>query len=160
MAERSLTGEGRPFVAVNIAMTADGKIAPDTRRFVPFGSERDQQLMMQLRSRADAVMAGAGTAGARKVTRGPGGKKYQRQRLEKGLAEYNLRVVVSRTGSIDPRAHIFSKRFSPILLLTTEAARTNLRALAKVVDGMFVSKGGVLDFAAALQWLNVTWGVK
>lgn len=160
MPKPSLTVDARPFVAVNIAMAADGKIAPDTRRFVPFGSRRDQQLMMELRSRADAVMAGAGTVGAGKVTLGPGGKKYQRKRLESGKAEYNLRVVVSRTGSISPRAHIFSKRFSPILLLTTEAAGSKLRALSKVVDGMFISKGDVLDFSAALRWLRTTWGVK
>src|SRR5687768_16250475 len=74
--------EERPFIAVNIAMTADGKIAPDTRRFHPFGSARDQQLMMELRSRADALMAGARTLGAANVTLGPGGKKYQRKRIE------------------------------------------------------------------------------
>ena len=160
MAGSLLPADVRPFVAVNIAMTADGKIARDTRQFVPFGSARDQELMMELRSRADAVMAGARTVSARKVTLGPGGKKFQRQRLEHGLAEYNVRVVVSRTGSISPRAHIFSKRFSPILLLTTEAARSKLLALSKVVDGMFVSRGDLLDFSAALRWLRISWGVK
>ena len=151
----------RPFVAVNIAMTADGKIAPDTRRFSPFGSERDQTLMMVLRSQMDAVMAGARTVGAGKVTLGPGGVRYQRQRLEGGLAEYNIRVIVSRTASISPKAHIFTQRFSPILLLTTEAAPpTRLKALTKVVDEMFTSPGADLDLAAALHWLRSKWGVK
>lgn len=151
----------RPFVAVNIAITADGKIAPDTRKFKPFGSERDQQHMMELRSQADAVMAGAGTVAKGKVTLGPGGEKYQQQRVENGLAEFNLRVIVSRTGSIDPRAYIFTKRFSPILLLTTgAAAAARLKTLSKVIDGMFVSPGATLDFAAALKWLREEWNVK
>jgi riboflavin-specific deaminase-like protein len=151
----------RPFVAVNIAITADGKIAPDTRRFRPFGSARDQEMMMELRSRADAVMAGAGTVGAGKVTMGPGGKKYQQLRLENGLAEYNLRVVVSRTASLSPRAHLFSKRFSPVLLLTTEAApAARLKALGEAVDDLFISPGAELDLGAALQWLRAKWGVK
>lgn len=151
----------RPFVAVNIAITADGKIAPDTRRFRPFGSARDQEMMMELRSRADAVMAGAGTVGAGKVTMGPGGKKYQQLRLENGLAEYNLRVVVSRTASLSPRAHLFSKRFSPILLLTTEAAPAGrLKALGEAVDDLFISPGAELDLGAALKWLRTKWGVK
>lgn len=151
----------RPFVAVNIAMTADGKIAPDTRRFRPFGSERDQTLMMELRSQMDAVMAGARTAGAPRVTLGPGAKRYQLKRIASGRAEYNIRVIVSRTASISPKAHIFTKRFSPILLLTTEAApAARLKALSMVVDEMFVSPGSDLDLAAALQWLCTKWGVK
>lgn len=151
----------RPWVAVNIAMTADGKIAPDSRRFRPFGSKRDQKLMMELRSRMDAVMAGARTIGTGKVTLSPGGKKYQEKRVENGLAEYNLRVIVSRTGSINPRAYIFSRKFSPILLLTSNAApQHRLDALRKVTDGVFVSAGEDLDLAKALAWLRSEWGVK
>jgi riboflavin-specific deaminase-like protein len=150
----------RPFVAVNIAMTADGKIAADTRRFQPLGSARDRQLMMELRSRADAVMAGARTAGTGKVTMSPGGKEYQKKRLEGGLAQFNLRVIVSRTASISPKAHVFTKRFSPILLLTTEAApKARLEALSKVADDIFVSPGKELDLAAALVWLREEWQV-
>lgn len=151
----------RPFVMVNIAMTADGKIAPDTRRFRPFGSRRDQDLMMELRSRADAVMAGARTVGTGRVSLGPGGKKYQQKRLENGLSEYNLRVVVSRTGSISPRAHIFSQKFSPIILLTSkEASKEKLVALKTVVDDLHVSPGADVDLPAALRWLREKWGVK
>jgi riboflavin-specific deaminase-like protein len=151
----------RPFVAVNIAMTADGKIAPDTRRFHPFGSARDRQMMMELRSRADAVMAGARTVGTGKVTMSPGGKEYQKRRLERGLGEFNLRVIVSRTVSISPNAYIFTKRFSPILLLTTEAApKTKLKAISKVMDDVFVSPGAELNLDAALKWLREKWSVK
>ena len=153
--------EKRPFVAINIAMTADGKIAPDTRRFHPFGSKRDQELMMELRSRVDAVMAGARTVGTGNVSLGPGGKKYQQKRLENGLSEFNLRVVVSRTGSISPRAYIFSKKFSPIILLTSEAAsKERLSGLKKVTDDVFVSPGNEVDLAAALKWMRARWGVK
>ena len=151
----------RPFVAVNIAITADGKIAPDHRRFRPFGSKRDELRMMELRSRADAVMAGARTVGTGKVTLDPGGKEFQKRRVANGLAEYNLRVIVSRTGSISPRAHIFSKRFSPILILTTEAAPAKrLKELGKVADEIFVSPGAELDLGAALQWLRSRWKVQ
>jgi len=150
-----------PFVTVNVAITADGKLAPDTRHFVPFGSKRDQQLMMELRSRADAVMSGARTVDLGKVDLGPGGKKYRRQRLENGLAEFNLRVIASGSASLNPQAHIFQKRFSPILLLTTQAApRSRLKRLSARVDDMFVSPGASIDFRAALTWLREKWSVK
>lgn len=150
----------RPFVAVNIAMTADGKIAPDSRRFTPFSSKEDRTRMMLLRSRVDAVMSGAATVADGKVDLGPGGRKFQQMRIENGLAESNLRVIVSRSGSISERAHIFRTRFSPILVLTTEAAGDRLKKLGKVVDDMFVSPGSQLDLAVALRWLRERWQVK
>ena len=55
---------------------------------------------------------------------GPGGLKFRAKRLRQGLTEYNLRVIVSGGGTIDPRAEIFKHRFSPIIILTT--ARTRL----------------------------------
>jgi 5-amino-6-(5-phosphoribosylamino)uracil reductase len=156
-----MSSAGLPHVTVNVAITADGKLAPDTRHFVPFGSKRDQQLMMELRSRADAVLSGARTVDLGKVDLGPGGKKYQRQRLENGLAEFNLRVVASGSASLNPRAHIFTKRFSPILLLTTEAAPpVRLKRLSSLVDDVFISPGATIDFRAALVWLRQKWNVK
>ena len=151
----------RPFIAVNIAMTADGKIAPVNRRFRPFGSRRDQEHMMELRAGVDAVMAGATTVANGKVTLGSGGKKYQRQRLESGLAEFNLRIVVSRTASISPRAHVFTQRFSPVIVLTSEAAPLSKRKeLARVADELHVTPGDQIDFLAALRWLREKWNVK
>ena len=156
-----MRGSALPFVTVNVAMTADGKLAPDTRQFVPFGSKRDQQLMMELRSRADAVMSGARTVDLGKVDLGPGGKKYQRQRIENGLAEFNLRVIASGSASLDPKAYIFRERFSPILVLSTEAApRDRLKRLSAVADDTFVSPGATIDFRAALTWLRQKWNVK
>ena len=149
-----------PSVTVNVAITADGKLAPDSRHFVPFGSKRDQELLLELRSRADAVMSGARTVDLGKVDLGPGGKKYQRQRIENGLAEFNLRVIASGSASLNPEAHIFKKRFSPILLLTTEAASpSRLNRLSKQVDDVFVSPGATIDFRAALSWLRQKWNV-
>jgi riboflavin biosynthesis pyrimidine reductase len=113
---------GLPFVYLNVAITADGKLAPANRHFVPFSSKRDQELLQELRTRADAVMAGARTVDSVPVTLGPGGKKYRVRRLKNGLAEYNLRVVVSGSGSLSPRAKIFQHRFSPLIILVSRRA--------------------------------------
>ncbi|MGV3774568.1 MAG: dihydrofolate reductase family protein, partial [Verrucomicrobiales bacterium] len=61
-----------PTVWINVAMSADGKIAPATRHFVPFGSVNDQKMLFELRSRADAVMSGARTVDLGDVDLGPG----------------------------------------------------------------------------------------
>jgi riboflavin-specific deaminase-like protein len=150
-----------PFVLLNIAMTADGKIAPARRRYIPFGSARDTRQMLELRATADAVLCGARTVGSFPVHLGPGPAKYRRLRLRRGLAEYNLRVIVSGTGSIDPGAAIFQRRFSPIVILTAAgipAARLRrLRALADEVKCVGRHK---LNLPAALRWLREKWGVR
>src|SRR5271165_1355459 len=97
----------RPFILINMAMTADGKIATANRSVSTFGSPRDHEHLLELRATADAVMAGARTVDAGPVNLGPGGAKYCRWRIRHGLAEYNLRVIVTGSGTVNPRAEIF-----------------------------------------------------
>ena len=151
----------RPFVFINVAMTADGKIATANRAVSTFGSQRDQDHLLELRATADAVMAGARTVDAGPVNLGPGGAKFRRRRLKNGLAEYNLRVIVSGSGSINPNAEIFKNRFSPILILTTDrvpAAR--LKRLRELADEVKVCGREEIDFPRALRWLREQWRVK
>src|SRR5262245_28119548 len=136
-----------PFVYINVATTADGKLAPANRRFEPFGSRRDRDLLLKLRSQADAVLAGARTVDLLPVNLGPGPARYRRQRLKNGLSEYNLRVVVSGSGTLNPGAEIFRQRFSPIIVLASGAAsQKNLRALRNVADEVQVFGDKALDF--------------
>ena len=151
----------RPFVFINMAMTADGKIATAGRSISTFGSARDHEHMLALRATADAVMAGARTVDAAPVNLGPGGAKYQRRRLKQGLAEFNIRIIVSGSGTINPRADIFKHRFSPIIILTTDrvpAAR--LRQLRGLTDEVWTGGGAEIDFPRALAWLRSRWHIQ
>jgi 2,5-diamino-6-(ribosylamino)-4(3H)-pyrimidinone 5'-phosphate reductase len=151
----------RPFVYINMAMTADGKIATANRQIASFGSRRDQHHLLELRAQADAVMAGARTVDANSIHLGPGGVRYRRWRLARGLAEYNLRVVVSGRASLSPQAEIFQHRFSPVIVLAAPGAdRSRLAALEAVADEVKVFGKRTLDFEAALCWLRDKWGVK
>jgi 2,5-diamino-6-(ribosylamino)-4(3H)-pyrimidinone 5'-phosphate reductase len=51
----------RPFVFINVAMTADGKIDTFQRRGAAISSARDKERVDQLRANADAVMVGGRT---------------------------------------------------------------------------------------------------
>ena len=150
-----------PFVFLNVATTADGKLAPASRHFIPFGSKRDQEHLLELRATADAVMSGARTVDLGPVKMGTGGAKYRRLRLKRGLTEYNLRIVVSGGGTLDPNAEIFKHRFSPIIILTTERATpVCLRRLRKLADEVKICGERELDFDFALRWLRRKWKVK
>jgi len=117
--------------------------------------------LLELRATADAVMSGARTVDLGPVKLGPGGARYRQQRLKRGLTEYNLRIIVSGAGTIDPRAEIFKHRFSPIIILTTGRAPQNkLRQLRKLADEVKICGDRELDFAFALRWLRKQWNVK
>ena len=151
----------RPFVVVNMAMTADGKIATANRVISSFGSKCDREHLLELRATADAVMAGARTVDSNSIDMGPGRKAFRSERVRRGLRDYNLRIIASRAGSVDPHALVFRKLFSPVLVLTTKragAARlANLRAVAEEVR---VCGDREIDFASAFRWLTDKWKVR
>jgi 2,5-diamino-6-(ribosylamino)-4(3H)-pyrimidinone 5'-phosphate reductase len=150
-----------PFVSINVAATVDGKLAPHTRHFIPFSSPRDQRLLFELRARADAVMSGARTVDLGPVDLGPGADRYRRLRLRHGLSEFNLRVVVSGSASLNPEAEIFRHRFSPVIILTTgRADPKRLDRLRQVADEVKICGEVSLDFREALSWLRDKWGVR
>lgn len=147
-------------LTVNMAITADGKIATANRKISSFGSAVDKRHLLELRATADAVMAGARTIDSSPVTMGPGPTRYRRLRVSKGLGEYNLRIIVSRRATVNPNAKIFRHTFSPILVLTTGlASRERVRALQEYATVKSFGRKEI-NFKRALEWLHEKWGVR
>jgi riboflavin-specific deaminase-like protein len=150
-----------PFVFINMAITADGKIATANQIVTSFGSKNDFAHLLELRATADAVMGGARTVNSQGINLGPGPARYRRLRLKNGLAEYNLRIIVSGSGSINPHAEIFCQRFSPIIILTTaRTGESKLRQLRAVADQVKICGEKAIDFHKAFSWLREKWKVK
>ena len=144
-----------------MAMTADGKIATANRAISNFGSRRDHDHLLELRATADAVMAGARTVDSGKINLGPGAAKFRRQRIKRGLAEFNLRILVSRSGTVNPDAEIFRHKFSPILILTTRrTTEIKLKKLRTLAHEVKICGAKEINFPQALRWLRDQWGVK
>ena len=153
-------GTPRPWVFLNMAMTADAKIASANRKTTQFGSPMDLEHLYELRATADAILCGARTVEQSRATLGNGGDKFRNIRLRGGLKEYPLRVVVSGSGSIDPEAELWQHRFSPIVLLTTERARPRLKRLMSVADDIWICGRNHLDFHQAMGRLRSEYGVQ
>jgi riboflavin-specific deaminase-like protein len=150
-----------PFLSINMSMTADGKIATANRAVSSFTSRHDHAHLLELRATADAVMCGARTVDLNHINMGPGGPKYRRMRLRRGLSEYNLRIIVTGSGTLDTKAGLFQKRFSPIIILTTcRASARRLKRLQSVADEVKICGEKEIDFATTLRWLRNKWGVK
>lgn len=108
---------GRPHVALNFVMTADGRVSYQGRAEI--GSRTDRELMFQLRSLAGAVMIGAGTLRVDPFAPSTKGRDPQ-----------PLAIVVSRTGEL-PLENRFFRHPGPRLVATTASASPAAAALLR-----------------------------
>lgn len=149
-----------PFVLINMAISADGKIASAQRRVNHFSSPRDHEHLYALRATADAVMNGARTVDTAPVKMDAGPVRFRRQRLRSGLTEHPLRVIVSGSGSLNPEAEVFQHDFSPIVILTTRRCPQQRRDLLKQLGAqLYISPSSEIQFASALHHLWKHQGV-
>ena len=151
----------RPFVRVNMAMTADGKVATASRSIHTFGSPRDARHLYELRAGADAILCGARTVEETRATLGSGGPRFEALRQRNQRAPHALRVVVSGSASISSDAALWQKRFSPILVWTSASAPPHqLDRLRTLADEVWSSPGPDIDFRSALVALARSHGVR
>lgn len=151
----------KPWVVVNMAMSADGKIATSNRQVETFGSKRDYVELLRVRSGVDVVLCGARTAGGVGISMNSGGPEWVRRRLAKGLRAEPMRVIVSGRGGISPCAPVFSAVGGPCVVVVSERAPvTRLVGLRKVVDELLVLGRDRVDLRALLTWLRVAHAVR
>jgi 2,5-diamino-6-(ribosylamino)-4(3H)-pyrimidinone 5'-phosphate reductase len=135
----------RPFVYVNMAMTADGKITSAEREYAAFTSRHDKRTMDRLRAEADAVLVGAGTLRADDpplTVRDPAMREH-RARLGKP-AELGT-VVISARLDLPPQARFFRDGDPARRVVATveEAPEARVRALAERAAVWRVGRGRV-----------------
>ena len=108
-----------PYVTLNVAVSADGKIATRRRESFPLGSQEDRHLMDVLRSRADAVVVGANTV------RKDGWAIRVRDaalRRARRAGPHPLNVVLTSRLDLPQRRQFFTHPDTDKLVITTRAA--------------------------------------
>ena len=151
----------RPFVYINMAMTADGKITSAAREYPRFTSDVDRRTMDRLRAEADAVLIGAGTLRADDPAmhvRDPGMQAYRRS-LGKPDALPN--VVVTASADLDPSSAFFRNGTPETRLVATvdEAPRERVAAIETNAEVWRVGSDRV-DLARLLDRLRAERGVE
>ncbi len=97
----------RPFVCMNMAMTADGKISSAAREYPGFTSRRDRKTMDRFRAESDAVLVGAGTLRTDDPPLHIRDEEARAYRRSLGKPEGLLNVVVTASAAIDPASRFF-----------------------------------------------------
>lgn len=140
----------RPFVMLNMAMTADGKIASSGKTFSRFGSAADGDRLYKIRNKADAILAGASTLRAERATlESPHSKRAP------------FRILATGKGSLSLDAPFFSTPVSSILILTTASISPNRRRQYEAkCRGIHQSEGNRIDWQSALHWLWKRWNLR
>lgn len=91
----------RPFVALNMVSSADGKATLEGRT-APMSAAADRELFHHLRAAADGILVGAGTVRTERYGRVTKTDELQAQRARNGVRGDAVAVIVSRSGDIDP----------------------------------------------------------
>ena len=128
----------RPWIAVNMLMTADGKVSGPHRSskrsglrkkmdpMAAFGSNRDHCRLLRIRATMDAVICGRRTIESGPIDLGTGGNQYERMRVAAGLNNCHRKIVVSGSGVLNSDCKVFEMNDSPILVATTQSGKQRL----------------------------------
>jgi 2,5-diamino-6-(ribosylamino)-4(3H)-pyrimidinone 5'-phosphate reductase len=143
----------RPYVIINTVSSVDGRTAMEGKA-AGIGSTTDRRTMRTLRSKADAVMVGAGTLRAEKLSLGLDATDGMPQPLA---------IVVTDTGEVPLEEHLIVEGGQEVLILLSDEAPERvverMRTLAPVMRVPADSTGGV-DLQKALLALVAEKGVE
>jgi len=145
----------RPFIFINVAMTADGKIDTVQRKGATISSQRDKNRVDQVRAEADAVMVGGRTLLDEDPKLTVKSEALREERVKRGLTPNPIKVgIVSeiRDESLSKFLHEGGARI--VIFTTSRTSKDNLVSLRSQNVEVFVHEGGRVDLKQAMQTLK------
>ncbi|MHC1756754.1 MAG: 2,5-diamino-6-(ribosylamino)-4(3H)-pyrimidinone 5'-phosphate reductase [Methanosarcina sp.] len=99
----------RPFIFINSAMSADGKLSTKERKQVKISGKLDFERVDELRAQADAIMVGIGTVLADDPSLTVKSPERKAARKAAGKSENPVRIIVDSAARTPLEADIFKK---------------------------------------------------
>jgi 2,5-diamino-6-(ribosylamino)-4(3H)-pyrimidinone 5'-phosphate reductase len=144
----------RPFVFVNVAMSADGKISTSERRQVKISGREDFERVDRIKADSDAIMVGIGTVLADNPSLTVKSPELRRKRALAGKDEDPVRIVVDSRGRTPPDADILHKGTGRrIIAVSGQAPAERVRRLEPHA-AVIVSGETNVDLTALLENLH------
>jgi riboflavin biosynthesis pyrimidine reductase len=145
----------RPLVLVDMVTSLDGRATVEGRsKFL--GSDADTEILVELRTLADAVLVGPATVRAESYGDLAGTEERRARRRAAGRAERPPAVLITRSGSIPWEAGLFAAPAQPVLIYSGVA----LEPPASVVAPVTVHRLDEPTPAAALAHLRAEHSVR
>jgi 2,5-diamino-6-(ribosylamino)-4(3H)-pyrimidinone 5'-phosphate reductase len=144
----------RPYVVVNIAMSADGKISTRERRQVRISGAQDFTRVDRLKAGCDAVMVGIGTLLTDDPSLTVKSEECRKYRRKQGWDDHPVRIVVDSTGRIPPDASILHQgEGKRVVAVSRRADATKISLLEKKAT-VIVAGEDAVDLCALMNELG------
>ncbi|OPX63643.1 MULTISPECIES: 2,5-diamino-6-(ribosylamino)-4(3H)-pyrimidinone 5'-phosphate reductase [unclassified Methanoregula] len=144
----------RPYVVVNVAMSADGKLSTRERRQVKISGSLDFNRVDRLKAGSDAVMVGIGTVLADDPSLTVKGEECRQHRIDRGADEHPIRVVVDSRARIPLSASILHKGSGRRIVAVSENADTRKIAALQELATVIVAGKNEVDLVALMDTLG------
>ena len=144
----------RPYVIVNVAMSADGKISTRERRQVRISGQQDFTRVDRLKAGCDAVMVGIGTVLADDPSLTVKSEECRSYRREQGKDDHPVRIVVDSSARIPPDAAVLHKGEGKRVIAVSKKAGGDTIALLEKKASVIVSGEDEVDLPALMDELG------
>jgi 2,5-diamino-6-(ribosylamino)-4(3H)-pyrimidinone 5'-phosphate reductase len=144
----------RPYVTVNLAMSADGKISTRERRQVRISGPRDYGRVDVLKAGQDAVVVGIGTILADNPSLTVKSPVLREDRRRNGKDENPVRVVVDSQARTPPEADILQKGTGERIIAVAESAPGDRVERLRVRATVLTAGKDRVDLARLLRLLH------
>src|SRR5262245_6931111 len=109
----------RPYIFINIAMTADGKIDTFERKGAAISSQRDKERVDALRAESDAIMVGGKTLLDEDPKLTVKSEVLRANRVARGLSPNPIKVCIVTQADITPDSAFLNAGPAGIVIFTT-----------------------------------------
>jgi 2,5-diamino-6-(ribosylamino)-4(3H)-pyrimidinone 5'-phosphate reductase len=141
----------RPFVFINSAMSADGKISSFERCQVRISGQEDKARVDLLRAESDAIMVGVGTVLADDPSLRVKSQSSRLARRDKGRQEDPLRIIADSLARTPPSAKVLGP--GCIVAVTSSAPQPRLDELSLTRSEIIVCGKDRVDLAELFSQL-------
>ena len=145
----------RPFVFINVAMTADGKIDTFQRKGAAISSALDKERVDRLRAEADAVMVGGKTLLDEDPKLTVKSEALRTERVKNGLAPNPMKVgVVTEAHLRDDSQFLNSGPASIVIFTTRWTSKHHISLLKSRGVDVYVDDSEKVNLLKALETLK------
>lgn len=148
----------RPFVFINSAMSADGKLSTKERKQVRISGKSDFERVDELRAQSDAIMVGIGTVLSDDPSLTVKSPERKAARKARGKSENPARIIVDSKARIPLDADIFKKGEGlRIIAVSNSAPAENVKKLEKkaLVIKTGIDKVDLTELAGELKKMGI-----
>lgn len=145
----------RPFVFINVAMTADGKIDTFRRTGSAISSARDRERVDRLRAGADAVMVGGRTLLDEDPKLTVKSEALRTERVRRGLAPNPIKVGVVTEAALRPGCDFVTAGPAKLVIFTTRRTSKHSASLLESLGvDLHLGDSEKVDLPGALETLK------